>query len=352
MNKFWNETTKNIDPYVPGEQPQDKKYVKLNTNENPYPPSHKVIEAMNKAVNEDLKLYPDPCSKKLVNAIANFYNLNEDQIFVGNGSDEVLALSFLTFFSKDKKVLFPDISYSFYIVYAKFFNVSYEEISVTDNFEIDLDKFISKEGGVILPNPNAPTSKFISTKDLEKLLIAKKDSIVIIDEAYIDFGGESMTKFIHKYNNLLVIQTFSKSRNLAGIRVGFAMGNKELIEGLNRVKNSFNSYTLDRVAQAGACAAMEDIDYFEETRNKIIKTREISKKELINLGFNVLDSKANFLFVSHNKISGSKLYLELKNRGVLVRHFSNPKIDNYLRITVGTDEEMRILLNNIKEILK
>lgn len=352
MNKFWNETTKNIDPYVPGEQPQDKKYIKLNTNENPYPPSHKVIESMNKAVNEDLKLYPDPCSKKLVNAIANFYNLNEDQIFVGNGSDEVLALSFLTFFSKDKKVLFPDISYSFYIVYAKFFNVSYEEISVTDNFEIDLDKFISKEGGVILPNPNAPTSKFISTQDLEKLLIAKKDSIVIIDEAYIDFGGESMAKFINKYHNLLVVQTFSKSRNLAGIRVGFAMGNKELIEGLNRVKNSFNSYTLDRVAQAGACAAIEDKEYFEETRNKIIKTREKSAKDLKSLGFHVLDSKSNFLFVSHKNIPGAKLYEELKSRGVLVRHFSNPKIDNYLRITIGTDKEMDTLINTIREILK
>lgn len=352
MSKFWNETTKNIDPYVPGEQPQDKKYIKLNTNENPYPPSHKVIEAMKNAVNDDLKLYPDPCCKKLISAIAKFYNINEDEVFVGNGSDEVLALTFLTFFSKEKKALFPDISYSFYIVYANFFNIDYEVIEVDDNFEIDLNKYISKEGGVILPNPNAPTSKYINTKDLEKLLLAKKDSIVIIDEAYIDFGGESMTRFTHKYDNLLVIQTFSKSRNLAGIRAGFAIGNKELIEGLNRVKNSFNSYTLDRVAQAGACAAIEDTKYFEETRNKIMRTREKSAKDLKDLGFTVFDSKANFLFVSHDKISGSVLYKELKNRGVLVRHFSNPKIDNYLRITVGTDEEMKVLVDTLKEILK
>ena len=352
MSIFWNETVRKIEPYVPGEQSQDKKYIKLNTNENPYPPSPKAINAMKEALNEDLKLYPDPICKNLIVEIADLYNLDTDEVFVGNGSDEVLALAFLTFFSKEKKVLFPDVSYSFYEVYGNFFNIDFEEVPLDDNFNIPLEELKTKNGGVILPNPNAPTSKYIDIADLKALIEAKKDNVVIIDEAYIDFGGESMTQFIKDYPNLLVIQTFSKSRSLAGIRAGFALGNKELIEGLNKVKNSFNSYTLDRVALAGSAASIKDKEYFEETRKKIIITRENTVKTLRNLGFNVMDSKANFIFVEHNKLSGEFIYKTLKDNGILVRHFKKPaKINNFLRITIGTDSEMDSLIENLKMII-
>lgn len=352
MSKYWNKTVNNIKPYVPGEQPQDKKYIKLNTNENPYPPSPKAIEAMKKATDGDLKLYPDAVCKDLIETIADYYNLDQDQIFVGNGSDEVLAFTFMTFFSKDKKVLFPDISYSFYEVYGDFFNLDYEEIPLDDNFDIPLDKFKGNNGGVILPNPNAPTSKYTEISELKKLVEANPDSVVVIDEAYIDFGGESMVPFINDYPNLLVIQTFSKSRSLAGLRGGFAMGNKELIEGLNKVKNSINSYTLDRIALAGTKAAIEDNDYFEFTRKKIIDTREKTVAKLKQLDFTVMDSKANFVFASHKSIPGKKLFETLKDKGILVRHFNKPRITDFLRISIGTDEEMDALVDAIKVITK
>lgn len=351
MSKFWNDTVKNIDPYVPGEQPQDKKYIKLNTNENPYPPSDKVIEAMKDAVNGDLKLYPDPECTKLVETIANYYNLKKDQVFVGNGSDEVLALAFETFFSSDKTILFPDISYSFYPVYSKLFNLNYEMVELDENFEVPIEEFMKPNGGVILPNPNAPTAKFIETDKIKRILEANKDSVVVIDEAYVDFGGESVVKFIKDYPNLLVIQTLSKSRSLAGLRGGFAMGDKDLIQGLNNVKNSFNSYTLDRVALAGAVAAFEDKEYFEKTRRKIMDTREKTVKRLRELDFNVVDSTANFVFASHKNIDGQTMYSKLKDKGVLVRHWNKPRISDYLRITIGTDEEMNILIEKIKEII-
>lgn len=351
MSKYWNEKVREIEPYVPGEQPKDKKYIKLNTNENPYPPSSDVLEAMKNAVNGDLKLYPDPTCSDLISEIANYYKLNNDQIFIGNGSDEILAFSFMTFFSKDRKILFPDISYTFYKVYAELFNLDYELVKLDDNFDIPLEELKKQNGGVIIPNPNAPTGKYIDIEYLRSLVEANKECVVIIDEAYIDFGGQSMVKFVNEYDNLLVIQTLSKSRSLAGLRVGFALGHKDLIEGLNRIKNSINSYTIDRVALVGAKAAMKDDKYFEEITKKIVNTREKVVKELERQDFKVLESKSNFVFASHNKVSGKYLYETLKDHGVLVRYFNKDRIDNFLRITIGTDEEMNILIEKLDLIL-
>lgn len=350
MSKFWNETTKNIEAYVPGEQPQDKKYIKLNTNENPYPPSKKVIDVMKNAVNDDLKLYPDPTGKKLITAISKTYNVSENQIFVGNGSDEVLAFAFKAFFSENRGIKFPDISYSFYPVYANLFNIPFEEVPLDGDFNIPLDKLMGNNTGVIIPNPNAPTAKYIDTNKLVDLLEANKDNVVIIDEAYIDFGGTSMVKYINEYPNLLVIQTLSKSRSLAGLRCGFAIGDKDLIEGLNRVKNSINSYTLDRVALAGAEEAIYDKSYLENSK-KIIETRENTIKELEKLNFKVLDSKANFIFVTHKNVKADYIYNTLKDQGILVRYFNKPRINNYLRITIGTDNEMEALIKKLQNIL-
>lgn len=352
MSKYWNNTVKNIEPYVPGEQPKDKKYVKLNTNENPYPPSRNVMEAMRNTINDDLKLYPDPTCDDFVGELADYYNLSKDEVFVGNGSDEILAFSFMTFFSPEKKVLFPDISYTFYKVYAELFKLDYELVKLDDKFDIPLEKLKRPDVGVILPNPNAPTGKYIDTEELKKLVEINKDNIVIIDEAYVDFGGESMVKYIKTYPNLLVVQTLSKSRSLAGIRVGFALGHKDLIEGLNRIKNSMNSYTIDRVALAGAKAAIKDEKYFKETTKKIIKTREKTTEKLKELGFEVLDSKANFIFATHKEVKGKFIYEALKDDGVLVRYFDKERIDNFLRITIGTDEEMNILIKKLIKILK
>jgi histidinol-phosphate aminotransferase len=351
MSKYWNDKVKEIEPYVPGEQPKDKKYIKLNTNENPYPPSNKVIEAMKNALNGDLKLYPDPTCSDLVNEISKYYNLNTDEVFIGNGSDEILAFSFMAFFSKDKQIVFPDISYTFYKVYAELFDLDYKLVKLDNDFNISLEELKKKNGGVIIPNPNAPTGKYIGIENLKKLVEANKDSVVIIDEAYIDFGGQSMIEFIKDYDNLLVIQTLSKSRSLAGLRVGFALGHKDLIEGLNRIKNSINSYTIDRVALAGAKAAIQDVEYFEEITKKIIRTREKVSNELESLGFKVLESKSNFVFASHRKFSGKVLYETLKDNGILVRYFDKERIDNFLRITIGTDEEMDALIEKLKLIL-
>lgn len=352
MSKYWNDKVKEIEPYVPGEQPKDKKYIKLNTNENPYPPSNRVLDVMKNAVNGDLKLYPDPTCSDLISEVAKYYNLNNDEIFIGNGSDEILAFSFMTFFSKDKQILFPDVSYTFYKVYAELFNLDYRLVRLDENFDIPLEELKEKNGGVVIPNPNAPTGKYIDTEKLKKLVEANKDSVIIIDEAYVDFGGESMVKFIKDYDNLLVIQTLSKSRSLAGLRVGFALGHRDLIEGLNRIKNSINSYTIDRVALAGAKEAIREQEYFEEITKKIINTRERVVEDLENLGFYVLESKANFVFARHNKVPGKYLYESLKEHGVLVRYFNKERIDNFLRITIGTDEEMDILLEKLKVILQ
>ena len=351
MSKFWNDKVKEIEPYVPGEQPTDKKYIKLNTNENPYPPADNVIEAMKNAVNDDLKLYPDPTCSELIEEIAKYYSLNKDEVFIGNGSDEILAFSFMTFFSKEKQILFPDISYTFYKVYAELFNLDYKLVKLDDNYNIPLEELKFSNGGIIIPNPNAPTGKYIDIEQLRILIETNKDNVVIIDEAYIDFGGESMVKFIKEYDNLLVIQTLSKSRSLAGLRVGFALGHRDLIEGLNRIKNSINSYTIDRVALAGAKAAIKEQEYFKEITNKIINTRERTVKDLEALGFLILESKANFVFAKHNIVSGKYIYEVLKDNGILVRYFNKDRIDNFLRITIGTDFEMNTLIEKLKLIL-
>lgn len=351
MSKYWSNKVKSLKPYVPGEQPKDKKYIKLNTNENPYPPSPRVIQAIKKAANCDLKLYPDPGVDSLRITIADYYGLTKEEIFVGNGSDEVLGFSFMAFFNPGEPILFPDISYSFYKVYANLFDIDYKLISLDEDFNIPLDEFSGKNGGIVIPNPNAPTGKYIEVAKLEKLIKNNLDSVVIIDEAYVDFGGESSVRLIRDYPNLLVVQTLSKSRSLAGLRVGFAMGNKELITALNMVKNSINSYTIDRLALVGARAAFEDKDYFEDTRKKVIKTRERTVESLKKIGFKVIDSKANLIFISHPKIYAEVLFKELRDKGILVRYFKDNRIDNYLRVSIGTDDEMNKFVEALKEII-
>jgi len=351
MSKYWSETTKNIEPYIPGEQPKDRKYIKLNTNENPYPPSPKVIEAIRKASNENLQLYPDPNCDELRTTLANYYKLLPNQIFVGNGSDEVLAFSFMAFFNKEKPILFPDITYSFYEIYVKLLNLKHKLIPLDDKFALPLNSFCIENGGIVITNPNAPTTKFISIESLKRIVEYNIESVVIIDEAYIDFGGESLIGFIDNYPNLLIIQTLSKSRSLAGLRVGFAFGHKDLIEGLNRIKNSINSYTIDRLALAGAKASFEDETYFQSVRLKIMDTREKILPLLRELKFIVLESKANFLFVSHTTINAKIIFNKLRKYGILVRYFDKPRINNFLRISIGTNEEMKILIKKLKQII-
>lgn len=350
MSKYWNETVKKIKPYVPGEQPQDQKYIKLNTNENPYPPSPKVIEAIKNAADDRLRLYPDPGCEELKSTLAEYYGLKKQQTFVGNGSDEILAFAFMAFFDPRKTILFPDITYTFYPVYSELFNIAYKVVPLDDAFNIPEELFYSENGGIVISNPKAPTAKFMPLDAVEKILENNCDSVVIIDEAYIDYGGESSIKLIEKYPNLLVIQTFSKSRSLAGLRVGFALGHEELIEGLERVKNSFNSYTLDRLALAGAVQAIKDEDYFQENRQKVISTREHFSSGLVEIGFEVIDSKANFVFISHPKMHASLLFMKLREKGILVRHFNKPRIDNYLRVSIGSDKDMDTVLEKLKEI--
>lgn len=350
MSKYWSNKVKSLKPYVPGEQPKDKKYIKLNTNENPYPPSPKVMQAIKEAANGDLKLYPDPEVDSLRMTIANYYGLTKDEIFIGNGSDEVLGFSFMAFFNPEDPILFPDISYSFYKVYANLFDIDYKLVSLDEDFNIPINKFSEKNGGIVIANPNAPTGKYIEVEKLGKLIKNNLDSVVIIDEAYVDFGGESSVRLIKDYPNLLVVQTLSKSRSLAGLRVGFAMGNKELIAALNMVKNSINSYTIDRLALVGAKAAFEDKEYFEDTRKKVIKTREKTVEALKEIGFKVIDSKANLIFISHSKIYAEVLFKELRDKGILVRYFKDARIDNYLRVSIGTDNEMDEFVEALKEI--
>lgn len=352
MSKYWSEIVKNIEPYIPGEQPRDKRYIKLNTNENPYSPSPKVIEAIRQATNENLRLYPDPTCEELRETIAGYFELrSKEEVFIGNGSDELLAFSFLAFFNPGRPILFPDITYSFYKVYAKLFHVEYKLVPLDEEFNIPAEEFYTENNGVVIPNPNAPTGRFLPVDSFREIVSQNMNSVVIIDEAYIDFGGDSAAVLIKEYPNLLVMQTFSKSRSLAGLRVGFALGHKDLIEGISRIKNSINSYTLDRIALAGAIEAIKDDAYFQETRSKIIDTRERVVVRLIEAGFNVIPSKANFIFISHPKIYAGKLFQALKVRGVLVRYFDKPRIDNFLRVTIGTDEEMECFLDIIKDLL-
>lgn len=351
MSKFWSKTTKEITPYIPGEQPQDKKYIKLNTNENPYPPSPKVLNAIREENTADIRMYPDPYAIELKTAISEYYNVNREEVFVGNGSDEVLAFCFPAFFNQDEFISFPDVTYSFYPVYAKLFGINYTTVPLNDDFTIPADSFPRDVKGIFIANPNAPTGIEMETEAIERLVGTNPDTLFIIDEAYVDFGSESIVPKIKEYDNLLVVQTFSKSRQLAGLRVGLAIGSTGLIEGLERIKNSFNSYTLDRIAQKAAVAAIKDRDYFNETREKIIRTRDKSAIKIRELGFHVLPSKTNFLFISHDKFSGRELFLELRQRGILVRHFQSARIDNWLRVTIGTDEQMSILIDNLRALV-
>ena len=299
MNRYWSRTVKNINPYTPGEQPKDRKYIKLNTNENPYPPSPEAIEAIRRSADETLRLYPDPTCENLRAAIAEYYSLGKEQVFIGNGSDELLAFSFPAFFEPaGKPVLFAEVTYSFYPVYAAFFNTRYRLIPVDEQFNIPPEGYCGENGGIIIANPNAPTGKGFSGREIEAILSRNENSVVIIDEAYVDFGGRSAVNLISNYPNLLVIKTLSKSHSLAGLRVGYAMGNAGLIEGIIRVKDSFNSYTVDRLALAGAAAAIKDDAYFQETRSKIIQTRERVVTRLLAMGIKVIPSQANFIFIS------------------------------------------------------
>lgn len=350
MTKPWSDKIRNIDPYVPGEQPKLNNILKLNANENPYPPSPKVLEAIKEINENDLRRYPSSNTENLKKAAAEFYNVSEDMLFFGNGSDDVIALAFLAFFNSSKPILFPDITYSFYKVWCALFNIPYENPKLTDDFKINADDYAKENGGVILPNPNAPTSIGEGKEFIENILEHNKDSIVIIDEAYVDFGGYPSIELIEKYDNLVIIQTFSKSRSLAGARIGVAISNPYLISILDAVKNSYNSYTVDSLAIKIGCASLEDKDYFIQTNKKICQTRDNTAKALKDLGFTVLPSKTNFLFVTHTDKKAVDIFSYLKENNIFVRHFNLPRIDNYLRITIGTDEQMSALIECIKNM--
>jgi len=350
MSKYWTNLVHQLDPYVPGEQPQDQQIIKLNTNENPYPPSPRVAEAIQTYAHDNLRLYPDPESTALKQAIAAYHSLDADQVFVGNGSDEVLAHSFQTFFKNQQPILFPDISYSFYPVYCALYQIDYRRVDLNDAFCIDPAGYSQSNGGIIIPNPNAPTGIAMTLQTIRELL-DHNDSLLILDEAYVDFGADSAIELISHYPNLLVIQTFSKSRSLAGLRLGYALGQSSLIEGLNRVKNSFNSYPTGGLTSAAAIASLKDENYFQQGKNQIIATRTWLNEELLDLGFEVLPSRSNFLFAQHALRPASELYLELKSAGILVRHFKSPRIDNYLRITIGSEKECTALISALKRLL-
>jgi histidinol-phosphate aminotransferase len=342
-----------VTPYTPGEQPKNQNVIKLNTNENPYPPSpkvQKVLEAFEAGV---LRKYPDPLCTELIDALSKEYGVSKDRIFVGVGSDDVLAMSFLTFFNSKKPIVFPDITYSFYDVWADVFRIPYEMIPLKDDFTINTEAFVNTDcGGVVIPNPNAPTGVFLETSAIEEIIKAHQDSVVIIDEAYVDFGGRSVLPLIDKYENLLVVQTFSKSRSLAGSRIGFAFGSEKLIKYLSDVKFSFNSYTMDSITQKIGAAALSDKEYFTETTKKIVKTREYFKKEVSKLGFTFPDSMSNFVFIHHDQYNAKDLFAALKENNIFVRYFDKPRINDYLRVTIGTKEDMDKLLAFLSEYTK
>lgn len=353
--RVWEENIRKVIPYIPGEQPKQKDIIKLNTNENPYPPAPGVRTSLMQfsEMNYDwLRKYPDPASDVLVESLANYYHLEKEQVFVGVGSDDVLAMAFLTFFNSQKPILFPDITYSFYDVWADLFQIPYERQPLDERFRIVTEDYYKKNGGVIFPNPNAPTGVLMPLEQIEDIVAHNQDVIVMIDEAYIDFGGVSALPLIEKYDNVLIIQTFSKSRSMAGMRIGYAMGNKTLIKYLNDVKYSFNSYTMNQTVLAAGPAAIADEAYFQGTRKKIMETRERVKKELRELGFSFEDSMANFIFVTHEKYWARDIFEALKRSHIYVRYFNHPRIDNHLRISIGTDEEMDQLIAFLKDYLK
>ena len=352
MSKLWSDIVHKLTPYVPGEQPKLDNLVKLNTNENPYGPSPRVLEALKLEAADSLRLYPDPNSDALKAVIAEVHHLKANQVFVGNGSDEVLAHTFQALLKHDKPLLFPDITYSFYPVYCGLYDIEYKAIALADDFTINIDDYDQLNGGIIFPNPNAPTGIPLALMRIETLLQKNTQSVVVIDEAYVDFGTESAVNLINCYPNLLVTHTFSKARSLAGLRVGCALGSADLIEALMRVKDSFNSYPIDRFASAGAIAAMQDATYFEQTCSKVIETREMLVKELMALGFDVLPSGANFIFAKHQLKGGAELTAQLREKSIIVRHFKSPtRIAAYLRITIGTDAQSKKLISALKELL-
>jgi len=351
MSREWTKNLRNIEPYVPGEQSKDKDIVKINANENPYPPSPKAIEALKSFDTNKLRFYPSANSTKLKEAIAKYYKVDVSNVFVGNGSDDVLAVAFQSFFNSEKPIAYPDLTYSFYPVWCSLFGIKYKNYPVGDDFRINPEDYKEKNGGVVIPNPNAPTSLGEGLDFVEKILNYNQDSVVIIDEAYVDFGGTSSIPLINKYENLLVTGTFSKSRSLAGLRIGFAIGSKALIDVMEAVKNSYNSYTVDSLSIEMGAASIEDDEYFKSTCKKVIKTRERVTLELEKLGFDVLDSQTNFIFATHNKHNMKSFFEYLKTQKVFIRYFSLPRIENYVRITIGTNEEMDIFLEKTKEFI-
>lgn len=348
MNQ-WRENIRQVEPYTPGEQPKGTGIVKLNTNENPYPPSPKVNEIHENL--GDLRLYPDPTAGALVEAIAQYHNVDRSQVFVGVGSDDVLAMSFLTFFNSQKPILFPDITYSFYDVWAGLYRIPYETPALTEDFKIRKEDYYKENGGVIFPNPNAPTGIYEDLTFVEDILKHNQDVVVIVDEAYIDFGGVTALPLLEKYENLLVVRTFSKSRSMAGLRIGYAIGNQELIKALNDVKYSFNSYTMNRPSILLGTASLKDESYFREMTEKIMETRSWFESEMRKLGFSFPDSKANFIFASHKEVPAKEIFEAAKEHKIYVRYFAKPRIDNYLRITIGTREEMQKLLDFLTDYL-
>jgi histidinol-phosphate aminotransferase len=352
MNKYWSKLARGLVPYIPGEQPRDRKYIKLNTNENPYGPSPRVLEAVRAAADDSLKLYPDPTCDMLVSAAAESYGVQKEQIFAGNGSDEVLAFAFMAFFDPGRTILFPNITYSFYPVYASLFQLDYETAPLDSEFNIPLEQMMKSSGGIIIANPNAPTGKALPLSVIRSVLDGNPDTVVLVDEAYIDYGGESAVRLIDEYPNLLVVHTFSKSRSLAGMRIGFAFGNRELIQALESVKNSFNSYTLDRLAIVAGAAALQDAGYYEGITRKVIATRENFTRELRKRNFTVTESSANFVFASHAVTRADAIFRGLRENGILVRYFKQPVIDNHLRITIGTDAEMAAVIEALDRILQ
>lgn len=355
----WEENVRKVVPYTPGEQPKNTNVIKLNTNECPYPPAPGVKKALQEFDVDTLRLYPDPSATVLVDALAEYYGVKSSQVFVGVGSDDVLAMIFMTFFNSKNPIIFPDITYSFYDVWADLFRIPYRQIPLDEDFNIVKEDYMGKGimegkpcGGIIFPNPNAPTGVLIGLDFIEDIVKANPDVIVVVDEAYIDFGGVSALPLIQKYDNLLVVQTFSKSRAMAGIRIGYAFGSEKLIKYLNDVKLSFNSYTLNRTALALGVEAVKDDAYFKEIVGKIVNTREWVKNELKELGFTFRDSQSNFIFATHPDYDVVEIFEELRKRDIYVRHFNGERIKDYLRITIGTDDEMNILIKNIKEIIK
>jgi histidinol-phosphate aminotransferase len=349
--KLWENNIRKIDPYVPGEQSKDKNIVKINANENPYPPSPKAIEAIRNFSADKLRFYPDANALPLKEALASYYNVESKNVFLGNGSDDVIALCFQTFFCGEKPIAFPDITYSFYPVWCRLFNIPYVTYPLDENFRITPESYKEENGGVILPNPNAPTSIGEGLDFVKKLLEYNKDSIVIIDEAYVDFGGTSCTELTKEYENLVVTGTFSKSRSLASLRIGFAIANEKLISYLEAVKNSYNSYTVDSISIAAGVASVRDDEYFKETIGKVIKTRQRVTNELEALGFEVLPSSSNFIMATHNDYSMKEMFEYLKTKKVFIRYFSLPRIEKYVRVTIGTDDEMDIFLSKVKEFI-